>query len=119
MNVSNGTTSDKSELKNTNSDTKNKRQVGQFLRTPGASQATSIGTESEPQAFPLQLSHGIYSQQRVPLYTRFPTVLPKQQVTEDTDEQEPQQQQQVQKSILFPTIYNEHILDILNSNTYN
>lgn len=82
-------------MKGVDSETKNKRQANQFLRTPGTNVATSIGTESEPQALQLQLSHGIYGQQRVPLYTRRPTMIPKSQVNEDTEEQEPQQQQQV------------------------
>lgn len=80
---------------------KNKRQVNQYLRTPGSSAATSLGTEPEPQAFPLQLSHGIYSQQRVPLYTRRPTSISKPQVTEDVDEQELQPQQQVRCDFYF------------------
>ncbi|XP_031624006.1 putative uncharacterized protein DDB_G0291608 [Contarinia nasturtii] len=94
-----------SETRNTfDSDTKNKRQVNQYIRTPGTSAATSVGTESGPQVFPLQLSHSIY-QQRLPLYTRRPTTVSKPQVTEDVNEQEPQQQQQQQQSIL-PSYYN-------------
>lgn len=68
---------------------KNKRQINQFLRNPGTSASISI---AEPQAFPLQLSHGIYSQQRLPLYTRRPIT---KQVTEDTEEQDPQQVHQL------------------------
>lgn len=85
---------------------KNKRQVNQYLRTPGTSAATSLGTEPEPQAFPLQLSHGIYSQQRVPLYTRRPTTISKPQVTEDVDEQELQPQQQVRCDFYFLLLIN-------------
>lgn len=94
--AANATASESKSDKHVSADIKNKRQVNQFLQTPGASAATSIGTESEPQAFPLQLSHGIYSQQRLPLYTRRPTTITKQ-VTEDTEIQEPQQQQQVEQ----------------------
>lgn len=99
-NAKNATASNNSEVKSVDSDTKNKRQVNQFLRTPETNMATSIGIESEPQALPLQLSHGIYSQQRVPLYTRRPTTIPKSQVNEeDIEEQEPQQQQLQQQQV--------------------
>lgn len=87
--------SSSSDVESVASDTKNKRQVDQYLRTPGASASTAIGSEGGPQAFPLQLSHGIYSQSRLPLYTRRPTTISKPQVTEENVEQEPQQQQQV------------------------
>lgn len=77
---------------------KNKRQVDEYLRTPGTSAAASLNDQG-PQAFPLQLSHGIYSQQRAPLYTRRPTAIShKPQVTEDDVEQEQQQQRQVRFS---------------------
>ncbi|XP_055309962.1 uncharacterized protein LOC129573479 isoform X2 [Sitodiplosis mosellana] len=91
-------------------ETKNKRQVNQYLRTPGTS--ASIGIDSGPQVFPLQLSHGIYNQQRVPLYTRRPTTVSKPQIVEN-EELEPQPQQQ-QQSIL-PSYYN-YIPDIENDN---
>lgn len=82
------------------SETKNKRQVNQYLRTPGTSAITSIGTDSGPQVFPLQLSQGVYSQQRVPLYTRRPTTASKPQAIDDgEEEQEPQQQLQVRHLI--------------------
>lgn len=73
---------------------KNKRQVDEYLRTPGTSAASSLNDQG-PQAFPLQLSHGIYNQQqRVPLYTRRPTTIShKPQVTEDDVEQEQPQRQ--------------------------
>lgn len=104
--ASNATASaSKSDGKSVGETEKNKRQVNQFLRTPGTSAATSLGTEPEPQAYPLQLSHGIYSQQRVPLYTRRPTVISKPQVTEDIDEQELQPQQQVGTAIFIPLIF--------------
>lgn len=74
-------------------ETKNKRQVNEYLRTPGTGVASSLNDQG-PQAFPLQLSHGIYNQPRVPLYTRRPTstVAHKPQVTEDDVEQEHQRQ---------------------------
>lgn len=74
-------------------ETKNKRQVNDYLRTPGTSVDRSLNDQG-PQAFPLQLSHGIYNQPRVPLYTRRPTsnVAHKPQVTEDDVEQEHQRQ---------------------------
>lgn len=81
-----------SDRKTLNADIKNKRQINQFLRTPGGSASLPIGTE--PQAFPLQQSHGIYSQQRLPSYTRRPTPITKQGA-EDSEEQDPHHQQQV------------------------
>lgn len=84
------------EIRSTvDSETKNKRQVNQYLRMPGTSAISSIGTDSGPQLFPLQLSNGLYSQQRVPLYARRPTTITRAQADEDEEEQEPQQQQQV------------------------
>lgn len=91
----NATESSGPEIRSTvDSETKNKRQVNQYLRTPGTSAITSIGTDSGPQVFPLY-SQGLYSQQRVPLYTRRPTTITRAQVDEDEEEQEPQQQKQV------------------------
>lgn len=90
------------------SEPKNKRQVDEYLRTAGTSAAASLNDQG-PQAFPLQLSHGIYSQQqsqqqqRSPLYTRRPAPIShKVQVTEDDVEQEQQQQQQQQRQVRFP-----------------
>lgn len=58
----------------------NKRQVHQYLRTPGTS--SSIGTDLGPQVFS---THDIYNQRRVPLYN---------QKVENEGEPEPQQQVQ-------------------------
>lgn len=78
---------------------KNKRQIEQFLGSPGASIDGTLGYDNVqlPQAYPLQLSHGIYNQ---PLYTRRPTtgsskspVLPEDDVIEQ--ERQLQSQQQV------------------------
>lgn len=51
---------------------KNKRQIEQFLGSPGASIDGTLGYDNVqlPQAYPLSLSHGIYNQ---PLYTRRPS----------------------------------------------
>lgn len=93
--AANATESSGQEIRSTvDSETKNKRQVNQYLRTPGTSAITSIGTDSGPQVFPLY-SQGLYSQKRVPLYTRRPTTITRAQADEDEEEQEPQQQQQV------------------------
>lgn len=81
------------------SETKIKRQVNRYLRTPGTNAAKSFGTGTEPQVSPLQFSHGVYDQQRVPSYTRHPTTLPKLKVPEDDEEQDPQQLQQVRQSL--------------------
>lgn len=78
---------------------KNKRQIEQFLGSPGASIDGTLGydTDQFPQAYPLQSTHGIYNQ---PLYTRRPTagsskspVLPEDDVIEQ--ERQLQSQQQV------------------------
>lgn len=86
---------------------KNKRQIEQFLASPGASIDGSLGydTEQLPQAYPLQLTHGIYNQpQRLPLYTRRPTGSSKSPLVPEDDviEQERQLQSQQQVcSIIF------------------
>lgn len=75
-----------------NSDVKNKRQINQFVRTPGA---TSVASETEsvdrvqPQTFPSYLTHSIYSQQ--PIYARRPTQKTDSSTNDDDNqEQEPQ-----------------------------
>lgn len=62
------------------SDIKNKRQVNQYLRTPGTSAAAD---SAGPQVFP-------HSIQRLPLYTRRPTTAAAED--ENINEQELQQQ---------------------------
>lgn len=96
---------------------KSKRQVDQYLRTPGASVSSSLGIDGEqdPQAYPLQLSHNIYNQQRLPLYTRRPTTIAKPQVSDDDLEQAQQPQQQV-RSIIFRYFLNYSILFIRLAN---
>lgn len=89
----NGTSSTgSSEIRAVDPDTKNKRQVNQYLQTPGTS-AITIRRDSGPQVFPIQLSNGIYSQPS--LYTRRPTPVSKPQIVENEEEQELQPQQQV------------------------
>lgn len=110
-------------------ETKNKRQIEQFLGSPGASIDGTLGfdTEQLPQAYPLQLTHGIYNQpQRLPLYTRRPTsavgssksplILPE----DDAVEQERQLQSQQQVCSIFdlyifliPIVWPLQILNIL------
>lgn len=82
------------EIRAVDSETKDKRQVNQYLRTPGTS-AITIRTDSGPQVFPIQLPNGIHNQQRVPLYTRRPTTVSKPNIVENEEEHEAYQQQQV------------------------
>lgn len=81
------------------SEAKNKRQVDEYLRTPGSSAATAIGSESGPQLFPVQFSHGIYNQHS--LYKRRPSSIHTPLTTEADEEHESQQQQQQQVRYLF------------------
>lgn len=88
-------------------ETKNKRQIEQFLGSPGASVAASLGYDADPagpQAYPLQLTHAIYDQQqRLLLYTRRPTGNSKSPSLSEDDaiEQEQQLQQQQQQQVCF------------------
>lgn len=101
--------SDGDAKKSSEADTKNKRQIDQFVGSPGASFSSSLGYDAEqsPQAYPLQSTHGIYNQQqRLPLYTRRPIaanskspVLPEDDVIEQ--ERQLQSQQQVCSNNIF------------------
>lgn len=76
-------------------DAKNKRQINQFVRTPGAN--VGAGDDGQPesidriqaQSYPLQLTHAIYSQQ--PIYARRTTAKPEPQVVDEEQELERQQ----------------------------
>lgn len=78
---------------------KNKRQIDQFLGSPGASIGSSLGYDAEQglQAYPLQFTQGIYNQpQRLPLYTRHPAGNSKSpEIDAIEQEQRLQSQQQV------------------------
>lgn len=83
-------------------ETKNKRQIEQFLGSPGASFDASLGYDLEhgPQAYPSQLTHGIYNQQqRLPLYTRRPTGSSKSPVLPEDDVIEQERQLQSQQQV--------------------
>lgn len=112
-----------------NADTKNKRQINQFIRTAGTNDDDGGGgggsdggnapSIEQSEALPLQLTHAIYGQQQghsqqiqqqqQQIFGRRPS--PKNdrvQVTEDVDEeneQEPQQQQRHEVRILIKINY--------------
>lgn len=82
-----------------------KRQINQFVRTPGANTGSNDGTEPESidrvqaQSFPLQLTHSIYSQQ--PIYARRTTLKPEPQVVDQEQELERQQNEVCNIIFLF------------------
>lgn len=95
---------------------KNKRQIDQFLGSPGASIDGSLGYDAEqgPQAYPLQLTHGIYNQQqRLPLYTRRPTGSSKSPVFPEDDVIEQERQLQSQQQVC--SIYSLFLLLLFTS----
>lgn len=102
---------------NGNAESKNKRQITQYLRTPGTNEQASIGSHQQQQqhqhqqqpqsqpfeqseALPLQLSHAIYGQEHgSQVFGRRPTPKSDRQVTETVDEGEQESQQQQQREV--------------------
>lgn len=101
-NKTTSTTGDnRSDVKaNVNAESKNKRQINQFVRIPGTNEPSSI---EQSEALPLQLTHAIYGQshsQQSVFGNRRPTPKNDQQVTEDVDEQDPEPQPQQQREVI-------------------